>query len=161
MRRQFSCFELVVGALLLLAASGCAAFRNTSDVRVYRAELADGRTVEVHCYSQHTTFGGPSDNFVQASWSICPKAEHEQGKHATIARRSEAHGKPPELVLGQLEARTAEHGRYIWLIDVDAQRVIAALDSHTGATTAMDDPAPPWATLAGGTPARQIPEKRE
>ena len=85
-----------------------------------------------------------SDRRVVRQWTI---ARWEDGPRPKSAGISLAH----------LEARADASRQRIWVVDTNGKRVVASVDLRTGGTTGIEDAAPRWAKLAGGTVLKKAP----
>ncbi|MFQ5807954.1 MAG: hypothetical protein ACE5I3_16030 [Phycisphaerae bacterium] len=144
---------------------GCAVFECKGRFPMHQARLDDGRTIHLAEYIQYNAvLRGPQHNFVELSLSVVSDADSSKaavcaggvcrrggvGANVVARRGSEDWHGLERFKFGKLVARSNTSRNEVWVVDVDASRVIATLDCRTGATTGPDDKPPPWATLGGG-----------
>jgi hypothetical protein len=138
-------------ASICLTNFGCLAFQNQALLPMHRAVLDEGRTVSLAYYVQdNAVLRGPDHNYAELRLFV---ESDKDGPMAggVVARRGNTFGCEVEsFQLGEVEARADDAREKVWLVDKEAQRVVATLDCATGATTGPDDQPPTWATLDGG-----------
>ena len=130
---------------------GCALFEGQCNSLMYQASLNDGRSVSLWQHrQQNMVLRGPEYNYAALCLSVvCEESDSRVG--GVVARRgAETWDKAPTFRFGQLEARADRSGERVWIVDTEANRVIASLDCRSGASTGPDDEPPRWATPGGG-----------
>ena len=150
--RGFLCvafISVVVGGAM---SPGCRALSNRGIARDYVAvwEIEENRTVrfvaEMEVDERAFTARRVrdalcveivSDGAIIRQWTI--------GRWEDGSRPKSAH-----VSLRHLEARSDAAGQRIWILDTSSKRAVASVDLRTGATTGIQDAAPPWAKLDGG-----------
>ena len=149
--------SLSVLSLLWVANVGCSAFASSYARPLHVAMLDETGKVELWEYAQHNAvLRGPEHNFRVLSLHVAlPGDELVKG---VICRKGGEHGKDaPGYEFGELEARTDETGRKVWIMDKDTGRVIASADCDTQVLTGPDDEAPLWANRGAGTVLEPAP----
>jgi len=142
---------IFIGGVMVAGNVGCAAFNAEIVHRLHEASLRDGRTVSLWEHTQtNALLRGPQHNHAELSLLVSSDegAPLAGGVVANRAGRDFEHA--PRFSFGPLEARVDQAKTKVWIVDTETARVIASLDCVTGARTGPDDPAPSWATPAGG-----------
>jgi len=152
-------------ATVCLANLGCALFECKALWPAHKAQLDDDRTICLDQYVQYNAaLRGPRYNFVELTLAVVPEEETSEAPvckggvcrrggsiaHIVARRGGEDCKGLKHFEFGQLEARSNSARDKVWIIDLDASRVVATVDCASGTTTGPDDQSPPWATLDGG-----------
>jgi len=145
---------------------GCVVFENRAATPVCWARLDADRTIGLTEYVQHNAvLRGPKYNVDELTLTVSSASATAAGQATckcrccrpagdnvrVVARRGEQdRSGVRRFQLGRLEARSDAARDKLWIVDLDAGRIVATLDLDTMKTTGPDDEPPAWATLTGG-----------
>jgi hypothetical protein len=151
---------------------GCAVFENRAATPLCEASLDGDRTICLTEYTQqNAALRGPKYNFDELTLTVGSAGVTGTGETACKCRFCRPAGDTVHVVarrdgqdmnsverfkLGRLEARSNAAREKLWIVDLDASRVVATLDLDTTKTTGPDDEPPAWATPTGGVRLKPI-----
>lgn len=140
----------LLAGLVIVANSGCALFESNCAAKRYSAWLDQETRIELTEYGRFNMLLAGAD-FNCRTLTLTVDSESGIFRSESVGRVDGSDWRHvPPIELGELEGRANAARTKVWIIDKDAQRIIATLDLEAGTTTGLEDQPPAWARLGEG-----------